>query len=136
MVPAWKPGPVEIRGDDDCALIFRVIPEVPAINRSSMIISVTGEPAADDPAQTMPCVDLTTDEARAFLLALRDGTLPVVVGDSRSGVQIEFRVADDGPTFTVSGSGQEQHVRRRRFKVGGSHDVTLMAVHLLAVLGP
>lgn len=133
LSPTRPPGPVEIRGDGDSVLTFRVIPEVPAINRSSMTISVAGEPTADDRLRTIPSLDLVTDEARALLQALRDATSPVVVGDSRSGFQIEFVVADDGPIFTVSKAGEEPVTRR--FKAGCS-DVKAMAVHLLAVLGP
>jgi hypothetical protein len=42
------PGPVEFRGTGDLTLTFRCIPALPAINRPSMIISITGDPAGDD----------------------------------------------------------------------------------------
>jgi hypothetical protein len=129
--PARRPGPVEIRGFGNSTLAFRAMPEIPAINRSSMTISVTGEPAQD---AGMPHLDLSTDEAKAFLLALRDGASPIVFLDSRSGFQVEFVVAEDGPGFTVSKPGQERTLRR--FNVGLSADVKTMAAHLLADLGP
>ena len=44
LSPARRPGPVKIGGDGDRTLTFRCIPEAPAINRSSMTISITGEP--------------------------------------------------------------------------------------------
>jgi hypothetical protein len=132
--PVRRPGPVEIRGSGDSTLVFRVIPEVPAINRSSMTISITGEPAGDHSARMMPHLDLATDEAKAFLLALRDGHSPIVVVDSRTAFQVEFAVAEDGPAFTVSTPCQERSARR--FNAGKSYDVKAMAAHLLADLGP
>jgi hypothetical protein len=129
-----RPGPVEIRGSGDSALIFRPIPEIPAINRSSMTISITGEPTGGASTRMLPLLDLATDEARAFLLALRDGAAPIVIADSRTAFQVEFVIAEDGPTFTVSKPGQER--TSRRFNAGRSYDVKVMAAHLLADLGP
>jgi hypothetical protein len=132
--PARRPGPIEIRGSGNSTLTFRSIPEVPAINRSSMKISITGAPTGDDSPRTMPDLDLATDEAKAFLMALRDGDSPIVIADSRTTIQVEFVIAEDGPTFTVSKPGQEATVQR--FNVGWSYDVKAMAAHLLADLGP
>jgi hypothetical protein len=134
LSPARRPGPVEIRGSGTSVLTLRVIPEVPAINRSSMTISITGEPAGDHSPQTMPHLDLATDEAKAFLLGLRDGNPPILVADSRSGFQVEFAIAEDGPTFTVSKPGQE--LTAQRFNCGSGYDVKAMAADLLADLGP
>jgi hypothetical protein len=133
LSPVRQPGPLEIGGDGDSTLTFRCIPEVPAINRSSMTISITGEQTPDASPQMMPRLDLTTDEARAFLLALRDGNSPIVIADSRTAFQVEFVIAEDGPTFTVSKLGQRT---TRRFNVGWGYDVKTMAAHLLADLGP
>ena len=99
-----------------------------------MTISITGEPTGDGSPRTMPHLDLATDEAKAFLLALRDGDSPIVIADSRTAFQVEFAIAEDGPTFTVSKPGQEATVRR--FNAGWSYDVKAMAAHLLADLGP
>ena len=132
--PARRPGPVELRGSGDSTLTFRCIPEVPAINRSSMTISITGEPTGDASTQMMPHLDLATDEARAFLLALRDGDSPIAIAHSRSGFQVEFVIAKDGPTFTVSKPGHQ--CTSLRFNAGWSYDVKAMAAHLLADLGP
>jgi hypothetical protein len=99
-----------------------------------MTISITGEPTGDDSARMMPHLDLATDEAKAFLLALRDGDGPIVIVDSRNAFQVEFAITDDGPTFTVSKPGQKAAVRR--FNAGWSYDVKAMASHLLADLGP
>jgi hypothetical protein len=96
-----------------------------------MTISITGEQRGDSP-QTI--LDLTTDEAKAFLLALRDGDSPIVIADSGNTFQVEFVIAEDGPTFTVSKTGQER--ASRRFNAGWSCDVKTMAAHLLADLGP
>jgi hypothetical protein len=131
---AWQPGPVEIRDGASLALTFRIIPEVPAINRSSMTISIAGEPAGDAAPRTTLHLDLATDEAKAFLLALRDGTAPIVIADSRTGFQIEFVIAADGPSFTVGRPGQDPAARR--FNPGWGFDVKAMAAHLLADLGP
>jgi hypothetical protein len=122
-------GPIEIRGSGNAILTFRVIPEVPAIHRSSMTIAIAGEPARDHSR-----LDLATDEAKVFLLALRDGDLPIVVVDSRTALRLEFAIAEDGPTFTVSKPGEERTTRR--FNAGWSYDVKAMAAHLLADLGP
>jgi hypothetical protein len=134
LSPARRPGPVKIGGDGDRTLTFRCIPEVPAINRSSMTISITGEPTEDDSPRVMPHLDLATDEAKAFLLGLRDGNPPILVADSRSGFQVEFAIAEDGPTFTVSKPGQE--LTAQRFNCGSGYDVKAMAADLLADLGP
>jgi hypothetical protein len=132
--PARRPGPVEIRGDGDSILTFRSFPEIPAINRSRLTISITGEPGRHDPSQMMPHLDLTTDKAKVFLLALRDGDSPIVIADSRNAFQVEFAITEEGPTFTISNLGQERTARR--FNAGWGCDVKEMAEHLLADLGP
>jgi hypothetical protein len=132
LSPARRPGPVEIRGSGNSALTFQAIPEIPAINRSSLTISITGEPTRS--TQMMPHLDLATDQAKAFLLALRDGDSPIVIADSRNAFQVEFVIAEDGPTFIVSKPGQERTFRK--FNAGWSYDVKTMAAHLLAELGP
>jgi hypothetical protein len=134
LSPVSRPGPVEIRGSGDSTLTFRTIPEIPAINRSSMTISVTGDPKGDHSPEMMLHLDLATDQAKTFLLALRDGDSPIVVAGSRSAFQVEFAIAEDGPTFTVSTPGQEY--TSRRFNAGWSYDVKAMAARLLADLGP
>jgi hypothetical protein len=132
--PVRRPGPVAIRGAGDSILTFRAIPEIPAINRSSLTISITGEPVGDRSAQMTPRLDLTTDQAKAFLLALRDGGSPIVAADSRTAFQVEFAITGDGPVFIAGKTGQEHTVRR--FNAGWSFDVKAMATHLLADLGP
>ncbi len=99
-----------------------------------MTISITGEPTEDDSPQMRPRLDLTTDEAKAFLLALRDGASSIVIADGRTTFQVEFAIAEDGPTFTVSRPGQERTARR--FSAGRSYDVKAMAAQLLVNLGP
>ena len=133
-LPVRRSGPVEVRGDGDSTLTLRCIPEIPAINRSSMTISITGERSEDYSPLTMPHLDLATDKARAFLLALRDGVSGAVVADSRTGFQLHFAITEVGPMFTVSRPGHERTIRN--FIAGGSGDVTTMATHLLADLGP
>ncbi len=78
--------------------------------------------------------DLATDEAKAFLLALRDGDSPIVIADSRTAYQFEFAIAEEGPTFTVSEPGHLYTARR--FSSEWSFDVKSMAGLLLAELGP
>jgi hypothetical protein len=132
-LPARRPGPVEIRGSDNSTLTFRSIPEIPAINRSSMIISITCEPTGSCSLRRTLHLHLTTGEAGAFLRALGDGNSPIVAADSRSGLQIEFAMAEDGPAFTVSEPGLAS--TSRRFNAGLSFDVKRMAAHLLTALG-
>jgi len=96
--------------------------------------TVTGKPLQDHSPRTMPHLDLATDEAKAFLQALRDGDPPIVIADGRTAFQIEFAVAEDGPTFTVTRPGRERIARR--FNAGWSYDVKAMAAQLLADLGP
>jgi hypothetical protein len=98
-----------------------------------LTISITGEPTGDH-SQWMPHLDLATDEAKAFLLALHDGGSPIIIADSRTAFQVEFAIAEDGPTFTVSKPGQQRTARR--FNAGWSYDVKAMATHLLTDLGP
>jgi hypothetical protein len=98
-----------------------------------MTISITGEPTGDSSPQ-MPHLDVATDQAKAFLLALRDGDSPTVIADSGTAFQVEFAIAEDGPAFTVSKPGEERTTRR--FNAGWSYDVKAMATHLLADLGP
>ena len=76
-------------------------PEIPAISRSSMTISITGEPTGEYSPQMMPHLYLAADKAKAFLLALREGRAPIIVADSRSAFEVEFAITEDGPTFTV-----------------------------------
>jgi hypothetical protein len=97
-----------------------------------MTISITGEPTGDASAQMI--LDLATDQAKAFLLALRDGASPIVIVDRRTTFQVEFAIAEDGPTFTISKPGHPQTVRR--FNAGWGYDVKTTAAHLLADLGP
>jgi hypothetical protein len=132
--PIRRPGPVSIRGTGNIALIFRCIPEIPAINRSSMTISITGEATGDYSPRLMPHVELATDEAKAFLLALCDRQPATVVADSRSGIRVEFAVTEEGPEFVVSKQGQDHSVLR--FNVGWNFDLAAMAANLLADLGP
>jgi len=99
-----------------------------------MTISIAGEQPRDESYQAIPRLDLTIEQARAFLLALRDGNEPIVIADSRTAFQIEFTNAEDGPTFTVSQPSLERTVRR--FIAGWTFDVEAMAMHLLALLGP
>jgi hypothetical protein len=99
-----------------------------------MTISIAGEPTGAYCPQMIPHLELPTDKAKAFLLALRDGDSPIVIADSRNAFQVEFAIAEDGPTFTVSKPGQER--TSRRFNAGWSYDVKTMAAHLLADLGP
>lgn len=134
LPPARRPGPVEIRGSGNSTLTFRASPEIPAITRSSMTISITGEPEGDYSPRTMPHLNLATDKAKAFLLALREGASPVVIADSRTAIQVEFAMTEDGPVFTVSKPGQEHTFRK--FNAGRNYDVKTMAAHLLADLGP
>jgi hypothetical protein len=132
--PVTRPGPVEIRGDGHSILTFRCIPEVAAINRASMTISITGESIGDYSPQTMPHFDLAIDEAKAFLLALRGGDLRIVIVDHRTATQLEFTIAEGEPRFTVRKPGREETARN--FRVGRDYDVKAMATQLLAELGP
>lgn len=129
-----RSGPIEIRGSGNSSLTFRPVPELPAIRRSSMTIAIAGEPTGDCFPPTMPHLELTTDQAKAFLLALRDGGSPVLVADSRTGFEVEFAVKEDGPTFTVGRPIQETTLQR--FNPGWGYDVKTMAEDLLAELGP
>jgi hypothetical protein len=129
-----RQGPIEIRGSGDGVLTFRCIPEIPAINRSSMTISITDEPTRSDAARAVGHLELSTDEAKAFLQALHDGHSPAVAVDSRSGFRVEFAIVDDGPGFVVN--QPDRAGSSRRFNAGWSFDVKAMAAHLLADLGP
>jgi hypothetical protein len=132
--PLRRPGPISIRGTGNIALTFRCIPEIPAINRSSMTISITGEATGEYSPRLMPHVELATDEAKAFLQALCNRRPAAVIADRRSGVRVEFAVTEEGPEFAVSKPDQERSLRR--FNAGWSFDLMAMAANLLADLGP
>ena len=127
-----EPGPVEIRGDDGIALVYRVFPEVPAICRASMTVSLAGETTGLF-ARRGPLLDLTGEEAKAFLRAVRDGEAPATFADSRSGFQVEFLAGQEGPVFIVGKAGDANS--RRRFSVPVDV-VAEMVTSLLDDLGP
>jgi hypothetical protein len=134
VLPARQPGPIEIHAIGAGTLTFRCIPEIPAINRSSLIISISGERTEQDSREMTARLDLPADAAKAFLLALRDADPPIVAGDSGTALHVEFAIAEDGPVFIVSKQGRTHAARR--FNAGSGFDVKTMAAHLLADLGP
>lgn len=79
-------------------------------------------------------MNLATDDAKAFLLALRAGHVPPLIANGVGAFQVEVSFADDGPAFIVSKPGQPGG--SRRFNMGRGYDVKAMAERLLADLGP
>jgi hypothetical protein len=108
---------------------FRSIPEVPAIYRSSMTISVTGEPMGDDsPSDAQFRPGDRRDQSVLAGVARRR----LIDRHRRQPNRVSGRVAiaAAGQTFSVRGPGQEHAARR--INDGRSDDVGTMTVHLLA----
>ena len=132
--PPRRPyAPVEIRGDES-TLSFTVMPELPAIRRSSMLVRISADTAAGRPAHTLASFEMSPVTAERFLIALRNRHSPIVIGgDAGEPLQLECEVTTSGLVFTVREPGRG--AASRRFSVDRTFDVTAMADHLLADLG-
>ena len=121
--------PFEIRGDET-TLSFTVIPELPAIRRSSMLVRISADTTAGRPAHTLASFEMSPVTAERFLIALRNQHSPIVIGEP---MQLECDVTASALVFTVREPGRG--AASRRFSVDRTFDVTAMADHLLADLG-
>ena len=130
--PPRRPyAPVEIHGDES-TLSFTVIPELPAIRRSSMLVRVSADTTAGRSPRTLASFEMSPVTAERFLIALRNRRSPIVIGgDAGEPMQLECDVTASGLVFTVREAGAAS----RRFSVDRAFDVTAMADHLLADLG-
>jgi hypothetical protein len=131
--PRRSYAPVEIHCDGS-VLTFKVIPELPAISRSSMVIQVSTDTADGCAPHMLGSLEISPVEAERFLTELRNQYSPIVVrGDTGDSMQIECEFTDAGLVFTVQESGRG--TATRRFPVDRTFDVRAMANHLLADLG-
>jgi hypothetical protein len=123
--------PTDISGRDGRTLQFRVSPEIPAITRASLSISVVAGAAAP---RTLTDIKMSADRARTFLQGLREGQPVVAVDDRDFTIQIEFTVADEVAAFIIGKRGDAS--AQQRFTPNPSNDLKAMADQLLADLGP
>ena len=125
--------PIEI-GGSGITLTFRVIPELPAIARASMIVHIVADAVGPSSSHTLGFLRMSAANARVFLTDLRNGRSPIVAtGDEDGTVQIEYEITEAGPVMLVRKPGQRHTLQRwvidRRF------DLKTMANELLADLG-
>ena len=126
--------PIEI-GGRGISLIFGIIPEQPAIARASMTIHIIAKTvAAPSPSHPLGFLRMSASNARAFLIALRNGAYPVVAtGDEDGTWEIELDLAEGAPVVSARerGAGHALHCWNldRRF------DLKAAADGLLADLG-
>ena len=129
LPPRRRQTPIRIHGDGS-VLTFRVVPEIPAINRSSMIIEVG---TASTRPSVLHTLEMSIVEAVEFLTGLRDGRSPAATRDRAGMVRVEYEISEAGGAFVVRGPGDRSVVRR--FAVDRSFDAQAMASDLLADLG-
>lgn len=125
--------PIEI-GGSGITLIFRVIPEIPAITRASMTVHVVADPVGPSSSRTLGFLRMSAANARAFLTDLRNGRSPIVAtGDEDGTVQIGYEITKAGPAFLVRKPGQRHALHR--CIINRSFDLKSTANELLADLG-
>jgi hypothetical protein len=125
--------PVEIAGDE-ATLTFRVVPELPAIRRSSLLVHVSTDATGERSPRLLASFELSPERAERFLAALLNRHAPMVIsGDAAEPLEIACAFTASGLIFTVQESGGGTALRR--FSIDRTCDVTAMADHLLADLG-
>jgi hypothetical protein len=125
--------PFEIR-DSGIVLTFRVVPELPAIARASMIVHLSADMAGPTSSNMLGFLRMSAANARAFLTDLRDGHSPIVAqGDEDGTMQIECENTATGPVMRVSQSGQQYTLHRGISDL--AFDLKSIADELLADLG-
>jgi len=125
--------PVEIPGDEG-TLTFIVVPELPAIRRSSMIVHVGTDLTGGCSPRMLASFEMSPEEAERLLTALRHRHSPIVTsGGTAEPLEIECAFTASGLVFTLRGSGGGTALRR--FALDRTCDVTAMADHLLGDLG-
>jgi len=126
--------PTDISGPDGRTLQFRVLPEIPAITRASMTISVVAETVGAASPRLVADIKMSADRARTFLLGLREGRAVSAVDDRDFTMRIEFTTADDVVAFIIGKRIDANAVQR--FTPNPSDDLKAMADQLFADLGP
>jgi hypothetical protein len=131
--PRRSYAPVEIHCDGSI-LTFKVIPELPAISRSSMVIHVSADTTEGCPPHMLASFAMSPVKAERFLTELRNDYSPIVVrSDTGESMEIACEFTDSGLVFIVQESSRGTALRR--FPVDRTFDVRAMADHLLANLG-
>jgi hypothetical protein len=134
-VPARRQphAPIEIPGER-FTLMFRVIPEQPAISRASMTIHVVAH-IEGDASHTVGLLKMSARGAMRFLTDLRNRRSPIVAnGDEDGTVKIEYEFTGSQHSFSVHALG-EGHVVCRLVLSDVELDIETVADHLLADLG-
>jgi hypothetical protein len=112
LLPARQPhAPIEISGDG-VALMFKVIPEQPAISRASMTIHVIAH-VDGSVSHTVGLLKMSATNARRFLTDLRNRRSPIIAkGDEGGTVEIEYELTGMHHVFLVHILG-ERHIMCR-----------------------
>ncbi len=123
--------PIEI-GGHGVTLIFRVIPELPAISRAIMTVHVMAVEAGS--SHMLGFLQMSAASARVLLTDLRDGRSSIVArGDEDGTVQITFEASDAGVVFVVQRTGEPSALCRG--VIDRAFDIQSMAEELLSDLG-
>jgi hypothetical protein len=131
--PRRSYAPVEIRCDGSI-LTFKVIPELPAISRSSMIIHVSTDAAEGCSPHMLASFEMSPVKAEQFLTGLRNEQSPITIrGGPGGSMEIGCEFTESGLVVTVQEPSRGTALRR--FSIDRTFDVRAMANHLLADLG-
>ena len=134
LVPPRQRGtPIKITADGH-TLTFKLIPEIPAIRRASMTLQIVTDAAESSAAGLLGFLQMSANNARAFLCDLRSGRSRIgATGDEDGTMQIEFEMTRDGPVLLIHKIGR-RHVLHRLI-IDRRFDLKKMADDLLADLG-
>ena len=125
--------PIEI-GGSGITLIFKVIPEQPAIARASMTVHIVADAAGQPSSHTLGFLRMSAANARAFLIDLRNGRSPIVgTGDEDGTLQIEYEITEAGPVLLIRKPGQRNALHR--WVIDRRIDLKTTANELLVDLG-
>jgi hypothetical protein len=119
--------------DGRFTLVFKVIPEQPAISRASLTIHVHAR-VEEDVSHSVGHLKMSARGARMFLTELRNRRSPIIArGDEDGSVEIECEYAGSQHIFSVRAPGQRHDTCR--VVSGIESDIEVLANHLLADLG-
>jgi hypothetical protein len=125
--------PIEI-GGSGITFTFRVIPELPAIARASMIVDIVADAVGSSSSHTVGFLRMSAATARTFLTDLRNGRSSIVAtGDEDGTVEIEYEITEAGPVLLVRKPGQRNALHR--CVVERRYNLYATAGELLADLG-
>ncbi len=131
--PRARHSPVEIRCDGG-VLVFKVVPELPAISRARMVIQISADTVVGCSTDTIAAFEMSPAEAQQFLIELREARSPIFIRDgARGSMEIECEFTGTGLIFTHRDANRG--IVLRRFSIDRTFDVRAMTNDLLADLG-